>query len=95
MDTGRQAQPRAAEATRRQRLLLVVRAVARDRTRAAPLGYKALAGIVLALGVTAQALLGWSWWLVVAVLTVVGEAAIVGWGLARTGEREQPADRES
>jgi hypothetical protein len=82
----------AAPATRRRRLLALLRAIARHRRMAAPLSWMALAGLVLALGVTAQVLLGWRWWLVVAVLAVVAEAGVVATSLTRSGEREQFAD---
>jgi hypothetical protein len=80
-------------AARWRRLARAIRAILRPRATSLSWGAgRVLAGATVAAGVIAQALLGWRWWVVVAVLTVAGEAAIVGSTLARSAEREELID---
>src|SRR5574341_2400811 len=79
-------------AARWRRLARAIRAILRPRASLSWGAGRVLAGATVAAGVIAQALLGWRWWVVVAVLTVAGEAAIVGSTLARSAEQEELID---
>ena len=80
-------------ATRWRRVVRALRAVLRPRATALSWGAsRVAAGAILAVGVIAQALFGWRWWLVVIVLTVAGEAAMLGSTLARSAERDELVD---
>jgi hypothetical protein len=80
-------------ATGWRHVVRALRVVLRPRATALSRGAsRVAAGAILAAGVIAQALFGWRWWLVVIVLTVAGEAAMLGPTLARSAERDELID---